>query len=50
MMVELSTVEYDHNFQCYVATLDNGEFFMLESKNLREAEQEAQRVVDQYYD
>jgi hypothetical protein len=50
MMVELSAVEWDHNFDCYVATLSDGEFFLLESKNLREAEQEAQRVIDQYND
>lgn len=49
-MVELSIVEWSHEYGSYVATLSNGEFFFLESRNLREAELEAQRVVDQYND
>ena len=49
-MVELSTVEWSHEYGCYVAVLSDGEFFFLESKGLREAEQEAQRVIDQYHD
>lgn len=47
-MIELSSVEWDHSFMCYVATFSNGEFCMLESKNLREAEQEAERIVEHY--
>jgi len=50
MMAELSTVEWSHEHDSYVAVLSDGEFFFLESKSLRDAEQEAQRVVDQYHD
>jgi SepF-like predicted cell division protein (DUF552 family) len=49
-MIELSSVEWDHNFKCYVATLSDGEVLLLDSDNLREAEQEAQRVIEQYHD
>lgn len=47
-MIELSSVEWDHSFKCYVATFSNGDFCMLESKGLREAEQEAERIAEHY--
>lgn len=47
MNIELSAVEYDHGQQAYIGILSNGEFFLLEADNLRTAELEAQRYVDQ---
>lgn len=41
IMPELSTVEYDYNFQQYVAILTNGDKIALEATNLGAAEQEA---------
>lgn len=49
MTVELSAVEYDHMTKAYLAIFSNGDTCHLESKNLREAELEAQRMVEQEY-
>lgn len=46
MKIELAAVEYNHEHQCYVAVLTDGEQVMLESKDLRNAELEAQRLID----
>lgn len=45
-MNELSAVEYNHLQKCYIAILSDGTEFPLSAETLREAEQEAQRVVD----
>ena len=54
-MIELSSVEWNHEHKCYYATFTNGEVAMLESTNLRAAEQEAEQVAnvmtnDRFYD
>ncbi len=46
-MSELSTVEYDYDFQQYVAIFTNGDKIALEATNLRAAEEEAYRYVMQ---
>lgn len=45
-MIEVSSVEWNHEHRCYMAILSNGDVAMLESKDLRSAEQEGQRIAD----
>ena len=45
-MIELSAVEYNHTYESYIAILSDGSEFPLTSENLREAELEAQTIVD----
>ena len=49
MTVELSAVEYDHSNKAYLAIFSNGDQCHLEASNLRDAELEAQRIVEHSY-
>jgi len=44
-MIELSSVEWHNEHKSYCATFSNGDVAMLESQNLRTAEQEAERLA-----
>lgn len=46
MKIELAAVEYNHEHQCYVAILTDGEQVRLESTDLRNAELEAERILE----
>lgn len=46
MNIELAAVEYSHEHSCYVAVLTDGEQVKLEATDLRNAELEAQRLLD----
>lgn len=45
-MPELSTVEYNHEINKYVAILTDGEIVILEATSLRDAELEAARFLE----
>lgn len=46
-MPEVSGVEWSHEAKCYVVIFTDGDTCELESKNLREAELEAERIAEQ---
>lgn len=46
-MPEVSGVEWSHEAKCYVAIFTDGDTCELESKNLRDAELEAERIAEQ---
>lgn len=46
-MPEVSAVEYDFNLETFVAFCTDGEMYVLESTDLREAEIEAERIAEQ---